>query len=66
LRPLERPDPPFSVPLPRLHSRDARWTEPQLVGEVAYGERTPDGLLRHPVWRGLRPDKSPAEVVDEP
>jgi bifunctional non-homologous end joining protein LigD len=35
------------------------------VGEVAYGERTPDGLLRHPVWRGLRPDKSPADVVDE-
>jgi bifunctional non-homologous end joining protein LigD len=66
LRPLERPDSPFSVPLPRLHSRDARWTEPRLVGEVAYGERTPDGLLRHPVWRGLRPDKAPAEVVDEP
>jgi bifunctional non-homologous end joining protein LigD len=66
LRPLERSDSPFSVPLPRSHSRDARWTEPRLVGEVAYGERTPDGLLRHPVWRGLRPDKSPADVVDEP
>jgi bifunctional non-homologous end joining protein LigD len=24
-----------------------------------------DGHLRHPSWRGLRPDKSPAEVVFE-
>lgn len=65
LRPLERANPPFHTALPRLHSRDARWTEPLLVGEVAYTERTPDGLLRHPVWRGLRLDKEPGQVVDE-
>jgi len=51
--------------VPSLDARDARWLEPELVGEVEYSERTPDGRLRHPVWRGWRPDKSPAEVVAE-
>ena len=40
------------------------WT-PELVGEVTYGELTEPGRLRHPVWHGLRPDKSPDEVVWE-
>ena len=48
-------------PKPRvLTSRD-----PSLVGEVGYGEWTPAGRLRHPVWRGLRPDKTPADVGRE-
>jgi len=50
------------VGVPREDSRDATWVSPQLVGEVEYGEVTPDGRLRHPVWRGWRLDKSPAEV----
>jgi bifunctional non-homologous end joining protein LigD len=32
------------------------------VGEVQYGERTGSGILRQPSWRGLRTDKTPAEV----
>jgi bifunctional non-homologous end joining protein LigD len=32
---------------------------------VRYGEMTSDGRLRHPSWRGLRPDKAPAEVAWE-
>jgi bifunctional non-homologous end joining protein LigD len=39
--------------------------EPRLVGEVAFSEWTRDGRMRQPVWRGLRPDKSPDEVVRE-
>ncbi|HNF06121.1 MAG TPA: hypothetical protein PL146_12100 [Mycobacterium sp.] len=35
------------------------------MGEVRYGEWTGDGHLRHPSWRGLRPDKAPADVVRE-
>jgi bifunctional non-homologous end joining protein LigD len=62
LAPLERPDPPFAVPVPREHARDAHWVEPLLVGEVQYAEVTGDGRLRHPSWRGLRPDRDPAEV----
>ena len=38
---------------------------PELVGEVRYSERTGDGRLRQPSWRGLRPDKAPDEVVWE-
>jgi bifunctional non-homologous end joining protein LigD len=56
---------PFAGPLPSRDARDARWVAPRLVGEVAFAEWTRDGRLRHPSWRGLRPDKSPAEVVRE-
>jgi bifunctional non-homologous end joining protein LigD len=35
---------------------------PKLVGEVAYTQWTPEGRIRHPSWRGLRPGKSPSGV----
>ncbi|MCW2538361.1 MAG: polymerase LigD, ligase domain protein [Frankiales bacterium] len=62
---LSRKTSPFAVDVPRADSRDAHWVRPSLVGEVAFSEWTPDGRLRHPSWRGLRPDKSPAAVVVE-
>ncbi len=61
LEPLARRDCPL-VEVPREDGRDARWVEPRLVGEVRYGELTEPGRLRHPVWRGLRPDKDPDQV----
>ncbi len=51
--------------VPRPDARDAHWITPKLVGEVTYTERTGDGRLRHPVWRGWRPDKEPAQVRAE-
>jgi bifunctional non-homologous end joining protein LigD len=30
------------------------WVEPELVAQVSYAERTDEGLLRHPVFQGLR------------
>ena len=66
LRPLERKSTPLRDP---LHARDAagvRWVTPKLVGEVRFTEWTRDGKLRHPVWRGLRLDKRPSDVVLEP
>ncbi|HEX5928090.1 MAG TPA: non-homologous end-joining DNA ligase [Solirubrobacterales bacterium] len=45
--------------------RDARWVEPRLVGQFAFGEWTRDGKLRHPRFLGLREDKRPEEVVRE-
>jgi bifunctional non-homologous end joining protein LigD len=60
---IERKTAPLDVP--REVAREARWVSPKLVGEVTYGEWTHDGHLRHPVWRGLRPDKKPADVVEE-
>jgi bifunctional non-homologous end joining protein LigD len=66
LRPLERPASPFVAgSVPRANARDAHWVRPELVGEVEFTEWTPEGRLRHPSWRGLRPDKSPADVVRE-
>jgi bifunctional non-homologous end joining protein LigD len=66
LGPLARATSPFARELPRAETRDARWVEPRLVGEVLFTEWTPDGRLRHPSWRGLRPDKRPEEVRREP
>lgn len=57
---------PFDPALPPALARETTWVSPNLVGEVHFGEWTPDGHLRHPVWRGLRPDKSPTEVRREP
>jgi len=65
LAPLSREDSPFATTVPREHARDARWVQPVIVGEVAFGEWTREGRLRHPAWRGLRPDKNPADVVKE-
>jgi bifunctional non-homologous end joining protein LigD len=65
LKRLERQTCPFTPPPPRAHAKDAHWVAPKLVGEVAYGEWTRDGILRHPSWRGLRSDKSPADVRKE-
>jgi bifunctional non-homologous end joining protein LigD len=58
-------DVPFATPPPRADAKDAHWVEPSLVGEVAFSGWTGDGRLRHPTWRGLRPDKSPTEVIRE-
>ncbi|WP_323807004.1 hypothetical protein [Amycolatopsis methanolica] len=33
-----------------------------LVGEVEHRQWTGDNRLRHPSWRGLRPDPDPEQV----
>ena len=62
LAPLRTEISPFAEPLPRAELTGVTFVRPELVGEVRYGERTPDGRLRHPSWRGLRTDKSPSDV----
>jgi bifunctional non-homologous end joining protein LigD len=62
---LARATPPVSD-VPREHARHAHWVEPVLVGEVAFRNWTPDGRMRHPAWRGLRPDRTPAEARRQP
>ena len=56
---------PFLGALPSAESSKAHFVRPTLVGEVEFGEWTTAGRLRHPTWRGLRPDKTPDEVVVE-
>lgn len=66
LKPLETDESPFSTALSGPDAKGVTYVRPELVGEVRYSERTPEGRLRQPSWRGLRPDKSPGEVVWEP
>ncbi|MCI4658634.1 ATP-dependent DNA ligase [Cryobacterium zhongshanensis] len=61
---LAQAENPFTA-VPAADVRDAHWVRPVLVGEVDYLEWTADGRLRHPSWRGRRPDKTAAEVVRE-
>jgi bifunctional non-homologous end joining protein LigD len=58
---LKRADPPFVNP-PR--EKRVQWVRPALVAEVAYAERTNDGILRQASFMGLREDL-PAKNVHE-
>lgn len=64
VRRLERKTSPFATEVPRDKARHARWVSPKLVGEVVFKSWTADGRLRAPSWRGLRPDRDPADVAD--
>ncbi|MHA7218762.1 ATP-dependent DNA ligase [Arthrobacter sp. MDT1-48-3] len=64
LRKLARKTAPLDD-VPGADASDAHWVRPALVGEVQYSEHTGTGRLRHPVWRGWRPDKTPSDVVVE-
>lgn len=63
LLPLATDTPPVADPPRGAAGRAVHWVQPELVGEVAYTEWTTANSLRHPVWRGLRPDKSPRDVA---
>ena len=41
------------------------WVRPVLVAEVAFGEWTLAGHIRHPIFKGLRMDKDPKTIVRE-
>jgi bifunctional non-homologous end joining protein LigD len=62
---LVRKTSPFVGALPAPVESTATWVRPATVGEVTFTEWTTDGLFRHPVWRGIRPDKSAGEVRRE-
>lgn len=60
--PLARSTSPFADEVPPDRRRDARWLEPQLVGQVAYQQFTQDHRPRHTAWRGLRHDVLASQV----
>jgi bifunctional non-homologous end joining protein LigD len=66
LRPLRRPGSPFDGPVPPEHARPAVWVEPKLVVQVGFDRWTKAGRMRAPVYKGLRDDIDPADVVREP
>ena len=57
---LEVDKSPFHGSVP--DSRTVHWVRPELVIEVEFTERTRDGRLRHPAFRGLREDRNPEEI----
>jgi bifunctional non-homologous end joining protein LigD len=56
---------PFGVPPPPPITRTSHWVKPTLIAEVKFAEWTAEGLLRQPVFLGLRDDKDPKDVVRE-
>jgi bifunctional non-homologous end joining protein LigD len=59
---LKRPDPPVIDP-PR--EKAVQWVKPQLVAQIAFAERTDDGILRQASFLGLREDLPPKSVTDQ-
>ncbi len=55
------------VVLPKgVSKKGVHWVEPRLVAQVRYAEWTSDAILRHSSFEGLREDKRPEEVVQDP
>ncbi|MEO6445286.1 MAG: DNA ligase D [Gemmatimonadaceae bacterium] len=63
LEPLERLTSPF-ITTPSTNA-EAHWTRPQVVVQVKFNEWTKDGLLRQPIFVGIREDKDPRAVRRE-
>jgi bifunctional non-homologous end joining protein LigD len=61
LQPLQTDDCPFAE-RPPLNA-PATWIRPEVVAEIKFMQRTRDGILRAPVFVGLRPDKGPRDAV---
>lgn len=61
LKKLERKTSPFATTPAEARSK-AVWIEPKIVAQIAYLETTPDGVLRHPSYLGLREDKQAKDV----
>ncbi|AFL82550.1 ATP-dependent DNA ligase LigD polymerase module,ATP-dependent DNA ligase LigD phosphoesterase module [Aequorivita sublithincola DSM 14238] len=49
-----------------LKGRKPHWVKPFLVCEVKFSEKTKNGILRHPVYKGIRQDKNVEEIVPQP
>jgi bifunctional non-homologous end joining protein LigD len=63
LDPLIRKDTPLSVPVSKPK---ATWVEPVIEAEIEYAGVTDDGLLRAPVFKGLRDDLATATAAPSP
>ncbi len=63
LEPLETQKSPFQV-TPKTNS-PATWVKPEVVVQVKFSEWTNEGIMRQPIYLGLREDKKPEEVTFE-
>ncbi|WP_245717421.1 hypothetical protein [Nocardia jejuensis] len=53
---LARDTSPLLMPVPDSVQWAARWSEAVFVADIWYREQGPDGIVRHPSFRGIRPD----------
>ncbi|SHF82979.1 bifunctional non-homologous end joining protein LigD [Jatrophihabitans endophyticus] len=59
---VDRATPPLAgLPAPQ-RGRVPHWVEPTVVVDVGFSMWTSDGVLRQPVFRGIRSDKRPEEA----
>ena len=64
LAPLARDASPFTAG-ESPPTRGVHWVQPRLLAQVAFLERSQRGLLRHPVWLGLRDDVAVPLVLED-
>jgi bifunctional non-homologous end joining protein LigD len=63
LKPLVVKKTPFTIEPPT--NTPATWVKPELVCQVKFSEWTNDGVMRQPVFLGIREDKKASDVTDE-
>jgi bifunctional non-homologous end joining protein LigD len=57
---------PFATPPKLRQAERPQWVRPTLVAQVRFAEWTDTGILRQPLFLGLREDKAASEVAREP
>lgn len=57
---LETDETPFEINSPK--GKGIHWVKPIRVCEVSFGNWTDEGILRTPVFKGMREDKRPKEI----
>jgi bifunctional non-homologous end joining protein LigD len=65
LKPLETDRRAFELGYPPKKSRDIHWVRPELVAEIELAEFTASGKIRQGTFKGLRLDKTAADLKGE-
>lgn len=64
LKPLQQQHHPFLDPLPGEDANGTTWVHPEIVVDLNYHGLSENGRLRQPVWRGIRPDLRPTDMME--